>query len=86
MAKKVVKMYAEWCGPCKILGRRLDKMQLGDRLISVNSDSKSDEPEKLGFPRPKALPTLYIINDNNEILETIEGLATPEAILKALEN
>lgn len=80
--KKLVKLYATWCGPCKVLTVRLNKLNLGDNLISI--DAESEEFKKSNYPKPKMLPTVYVVNENNEILETIEGVQQAQVYLDAL--
>lgn len=82
MAKKLIKLEASWCGPCKVLGIRLKKLNLGDRLESL--DGESEEFKNSGYPKPKSYPTILVVEDD-VIIETIEGVQDGQVYLDALK-
>lgn len=81
--KKLVKVYAEWCGPCKVLDTRLKKLNLGDQLVSLNVES--EEYKESGFST-KALPTVFVVDENNEVIEKITGVQDKQVYLDALSK
>lgn len=64
---KVLKFWAEWCGPCKLAAPIVKQAceEAGVPLQEVNVD---DDPDNLAVKyKVKALPTVVILNkDGNE--------------------
>ena len=57
----LVDFWAEWCGPCKIIGPILDDMSrdLGDKvtIAKINIDENPGVPQKYGI---RGIPTLML--------------------------
>ena len=79
----VVDFFATWCGPCKILSPRLDKLagEFGDRVkfVSVNVD-KSPELAKLF--KVEGIQMLIFFAKDGKVMETSVGVQS-EAVLRA---
>lgn len=60
----VVDFWAEWCGPCKIIGPALEEIatEMGDkvRIAKVNIDDNPNAPSRYGV---RGIPTLLIFKD-----------------------
>ncbi len=58
----LVDYWAEWCGPCKMIGPILDQVaQTGDiKIGKLNIDENPDTPPKYGI---RGIPTLMIFKD-----------------------
>jgi thioredoxin 1 len=56
--------WAEWCGPCKMIGPLLDEAaeEYADRLTiaKINIDENPNTPQKFGI---RSIPTLMIFKD-----------------------
>ena len=56
--------WAEWCGPCKMIGPLLDEavVEYADRLTvaKINIDENPNTPQKFGI---RSLPTLMMFKD-----------------------
>lgn len=82
----VIKIWATWCGPCKLLGPVLEKVEEdceeGVNFFSIDADKFPNYPSILNIT---TLPTVIIIVDG-VIEESITGLSPvsvyKEAILK----
>ncbi|MEO1045110.1 MAG: thioredoxin [Pseudomonadota bacterium] len=78
----LVDFWAEWCGPCKMIGPALEELsdELGDKvtITKVNIDENPDAPAKYGV---RSIPTMILFN-KGEIVETKLG-AAPKNQLKA---
>ncbi|GAD57083.1 thioredoxin [Limimaricola cinnabarinus LL-001] len=78
----VVDFWAEWCGPCKMIGPALEELsnEYGDRvkIVKVNVDENPNSPAQLGV---RGIPALFLFKDG-EIVSNRAG-AAPKAALKA---
>lgn len=75
-------IYADWCGPCKVLGPALEDMAMKAggmfRLVKVNSDNERPVSDALGVT---ALPTVYGIRDG-KIVHMFQGMPKSEEMMK----
>jgi thioredoxin 1 len=84
MAKKVIKFYAEWCGPCKVYGPTFERvkqeLQEGIEFVEVNVEN---DPENLsGEFKVRGIPLTVVLEDGEKIKEKSGRLS--EAELKEL--
>jgi thioredoxin 1 len=60
----VVDFWAEWCGPCKMIGPSLEEIakELGPKakIVKINIDENPGTPSKFGV---RGIPTLMIFKD-----------------------
>ncbi|QGP78410.1 thioredoxin [Sphingobium sp. CAP-1] len=77
----LVDFWAEWCGPCKMIGPALEEIseELADRLViaKVNIDENPDAPGQYGV---RGIPTMILFK-NGEAAATKVG-AAPKSALK----
>lgn len=75
--KCLVDFYADWCGPCKMMGTVLENM--GDKLpipvIKVNTDKFPELSSKFGV---MSIPTLIIMENGKEISKKIGFMSETE--------
>ena len=75
-------VYADWCGPCKVLGPALEDMarKAGGmfRLVKVNSDNERPISEALEV---SALPTVFGVRDG-KIVHMFQGMPKSEDMMK----
>ncbi|MEH6700199.1 thioredoxin TrxA [Parasphingorhabdus sp.] len=78
----LVDFWAEWCGPCKMIGPALEEISdelLGKVTIAkLNIDDSPDAPAKYGV---RGIPTMILFN-NGAPVETKVG-AAPKSQLKS---
>ena len=78
----LVDFWAEWCGPCKMIGPSLEELSevLGERvtITKINIDENPDAPGKYGV---RGIPTMILFK-NGQPAATKVG-AAPKSQLKA---
>ena len=74
---KILKFSADWCQPCKILARNIDESNLSLKVESIDVDKQPDAAVKYGI---RSVPTLVIVDDNDEIVSRSSGVKTGEQI------
>jgi thioredoxin 1 len=82
----IVDFYATWCGPCKQLSPRLEKLaeEYKGKLIvyKVDTDAESQLAQSMGITN---LPTLLFIPVNGEPTQTVGALPT-ETLVKIINE
>jgi thioredoxin 1 len=78
----VVDFWAEWCGPCKMIGPALEELsaEYGDKvkIVKVNVDENPSSPGQLGV---RGIPALFLFKDG-EVVSNKVG-AAPKAAIKS---
>lgn len=77
----VIDFWAEWCGPCRMVGPIIDELSKeydGQAIIGkVNVDENQDIPVKYGV---RNIPTILFIK-NGEVVDKQVG-AVPKSVLE----
>ncbi|PYE84629.1 thioredoxin [Pseudoroseicyclus aestuarii] len=77
----VVDFWAEWCGPCKMIGPALEELseEYGGavKVAKVNVDENPNTPAQMGV---RGIPALFLFK-NGEVVSNRAG-AAPKAALK----
>ena len=62
----LVDFWAEWCGPCKMIGPILEEldMEMGDKIKIVKLDVDSNKQTAMEYAI-RSIPTLLIIKDGS---------------------
>jgi len=75
-------IYADWCGPCKVLGPALEDMAVKSggmfRLVKINSDNEKPVSQALEVT---ALPTVFGIKDG-KIVHMFQGMPKSEDMMR----
>lgn len=77
----LVDFYADWCGPCKMLGQVLETLD-NIEIIKINVD---DNEELAKEYKVMSIPKMLIIKDG-EIKSEMIGFRSKEEIEKEMEN
>jgi thioredoxin 1 len=69
----LVDFWAEWCGPCKMIGPSLEEIseEMGEKVkvVKINIDENPSTPSKYGV---RGIPTLMVFKDG-EVKSTQVG-------------
>ena len=77
----LVDFYADWCGPCQMLGPILEDIDFID-VLKVNTDNHHEIAAKFGI---MSIPTLIFFKDGLEMKKEI-GFRTKEEIKKIVDE
>ena len=72
----LVDFWAEWCGPCKMIGPALEEiseeMKKEVRITKLNIDENPSTPQKYGV---RGIPTLLLFKNGEVVAEKIGALS-----------
>lgn len=77
----LVDFWAEWCGPCKMIGPALEEMsdELGEKvsIVKLNIDENPDAPTQYGV---RGIPTMILFKGGQPVATKVG--AAPKSALK----
>ena len=68
---KVLKFYADWCGPCKMLSRVLENIESPIAIESVDIDTNQEVAVKYAV---RGVPTCVIVDDSGTEIKRQVGM------------
>jgi thioredoxin 1 len=78
----VVDFWAEWCGPCRMIGPALEELSVEYagrvKIVKVNVDENPSAPAQMGV---RGIPALFLFKDG-QVVSNKTG-AAPKAALKS---
>ncbi len=81
----LVDFFANWCGPCKMLGPVLEEIA-SDRsdvqIIKIDIDENEETPRKFGV---MSIPTLVLMKDGKEVAKQV-GLLSRSDLVNWIED
>lgn len=82
----LVDFYATWCGPCQMMARILEQVnvEMSDQLKIVKIDTDK-YPEVASQNQVSALPTLVLFKQGRPV-DRIEGVLPPDKLMARLRS
>ena len=80
----IVDFYADWCGPCKMIGPVVEDLSSENpdiKVVKVNVDDNSDIAAKY---QVMSIPTLLVI-ENGQVINQSVGLISKSEILELIK-
>lgn len=79
-AKKVIKFYATWCGPCKVYGKTWDKVTptYADQIEFSNVDIDKDTAGLANKFKIESVPTTILVREDGSNLAKVGRLSKEE--------
>lgn len=78
----LVDFYADWCGPCKMLGPVLEEIASEIDIIKVNVDAHNELAQKY---KVMSIPTIIFFKDGKAVKETI-GFKEKDELLNIIKT
>jgi thioredoxin 1 len=76
---KLLKFYAEWCGPCRMLSKTMETLSIPHEVEEVDIDEDQETPAKYGV---RGVPTLILLDDNDKPIVTTTGTLTKSELVE----
>lgn len=79
----LVDFYAEWCGPCRMLGPVIDEIAEEADSFKVAKINIDEQPELATKYQIMSVPTLVVFK-NGEVVNRITGVTSKQKIMDML--
>jgi thioredoxin 1 len=81
--KVLIDFWADWCGPCRMIGPIIEEVAAEVSDITVAKVNVDDYPELAGKHGVMSIPTLLYLKDG-KVVDTSVGLVPKNVILSKL--
>ena len=77
----LVDFYADWCGPCRMLGPIMEEISKEHKVFKINTDDEQELAMEYGI---MSIPCVIAFKDGKEINRSV-GLADKDTILNLIK-
>ena len=77
----LVDLYADWCGPCKMLAPIMDEISEEHTVYKVNVDNESEIAQQFGI---MSIPCVIAFKDGKEASRSV-GFTDKESLLEMIK-
>ncbi|MFA6073746.1 MAG: thioredoxin [Candidatus Woesearchaeota archaeon] len=81
----IVDFWAEWCGPCKMLGPIFEELSKEIKNVKFAKVNIDDSQEIASEHAVRGIPTMILFKNGEEI-DRIVGLNSKDALKRKIEN
>lgn len=74
----LVKFSADWCGPCKVLQKKIDVLKAQHQRVNFYEVDVDEEQELASMHSVRSLPTVIFFDSSGTVVKTVVGVM-PEA-------
>lgn len=75
---KLLQFKASWCGPCKMQTKEFEENPVDTELVPIDVDE--DEEDLATKYNVRAVPTMVLVGDNDEVLNKWVGITKSSTI------
>ena len=85
--KKVIKFYADWCGPCRVYAKTFDKVseELKSDIQFVNVNIEADTEQLSKEYKVTGIPLTVVISENGDKKQKA-GRMTEEKLIEFIKS
>ena len=81
----LIDFWAQWCGPCRMLGPIIDELAAEDNGIKVCKVNVDEQPNIAAEFGVMSIPLLVVVKDG-KIVESQVGVTSKAIVLKMIEH
>lgn len=85
---KLLKFYADWCGPCKMLSRSLEdaKADIESLMISIEEVDIDQDMDTARKYNVRGVPTIIMVSESGEEVRRKSGYMGTEELIRFAEG
>lgn len=85
---KLLKFYADWCGPCKMLSKVVEdcKADLDGLMVTIEDINIDDNMDMAKKYNVRGVPTLIVVEDSGEEVRRKSGYMMANELIRFVEG